>query len=456
VSLRSRLALTVGLAVAVSMIAVAIGAGAATRVVLREEVDQFLEQRVREIAGGNFTRGQFEPVDPRRRGPGGFPVRLDAVTQIVSNDGTVVNPFGDVVLPVTEADLDVAAGRRGAIKHDADGLDGKHYRVITAPVEGRAVQVARDLEEIDEAVAGIRRLLVLFGIIGTALAALVAWLIATRTTAPIRRLTAAAEHVAETKELDPDIEVEADDEVGRLASSFREMLSSLSRSKAQQQRLVMDASHELRTPLTSLRTNLEVLQRAPDMGDDDRRELMADLEFEVTELSHMVGELVGLATDAEADDDSVETFALAELVEELAERTRRRTDRVVLVDADHAGTVTAGRAGVERAVLNLLDNGHKFSPPDAPLEVRVGPNEVEVRDHGPGVADEDKPMVFDRFFRSTSARSEPGSGLGLSIVDQVARRHGGETWVRDAEGGGAVVGFALRSAPAPPPTTTQG
>jgi two-component system sensor histidine kinase MprB len=205
----------------------------------------------------------------------------------------------------------------------------------------------------------------------------------------------------------------------------------------------MDASHELRTPLTSLRTNLEVLQRTPDMGDDDRRELMADLEFEVTELSHMVGELVGLATDAEADDDSVETFALAELVEELAERTRRRTDRVVLVDADHAGTVTAGRAGVERAVLNLLDNGHKFSPPDAPLEVRVGPNEVEVRDHGPGVADEDKPMVFDRFFRSTSARSEPGSGLGLSIVDQVARRHGGETWVRDAEGGGAVVGFAL-------------
>ncbi|MFA9566395.1 MAG: hypothetical protein ACERLM_17105, partial [Acidimicrobiales bacterium] len=134
-SLRSRLALTVGLAVAVSMIAVAIGAGAATRVVLREEVDQFLEQRVREIAGGNFTRGQFEPVDPRRRGPGGFPVRLDAVTQIISDDGTVVNPFGDVVLPVTEADLDVAAGRRGAIKHDADGLDGKHYRVITAPVE---------------------------------------------------------------------------------------------------------------------------------------------------------------------------------------------------------------------------------------------------------------------------------------------------------------------------------
>jgi two-component system sensor histidine kinase MprB len=105
--------------------------------------------------------------------------------------------------------------------------------------------------------------------------------------------------------------------------------------------------------------------------------------------------------------------------------------------------VTAARSEVERAVLNLLDNGDKFSPPGTPIEVRVGPNEVEVRDHGPGVADEDKPMVFDRFFRSTSARSEPGSGLGLSIVDQVARRHGGEPWVRDAEGGGAVIGFAL-------------
>ncbi len=364
------------------------------------------------------------------------------------------NPFGSVVLPVTDADVEVANGERPAIKKDADGLDGTHYRVLTTPIEGGAVQIGRDLEEIDAAVQSVRRLLFFFGLIGTGLAALVAWLIATRATAPVRRLTAAAELVAETKELDPDIEVEGNDEVGRLASSFREMLSSLSISKAQQQRLVMDASHELRTPLTSLRTNLEVLQRTPDIAGDDRRELMADLEFEVTELSNLVGELVSLATDAETDAEPREIFDLAEVVEELAERTRRRTGRAVEVALDGDGTVTAARGEIERAVLNLLDNADKFSPEGAPLQLSVGTRSVAVRDHGRGVADEDKPQVFDRFFRSTSARSKPGSGLGLSIVAQVARRHGGTTFVRDAEDGGAVIGFTLgpESAPSEPVT----
>ncbi len=447
-TLRSRLALMVGLAVAVSMIAVAIGAGAATRVFLLREVDGFLDQRAREITAGGFTGSRFDPVDPRRRGPGGFPVRLDAVTQVVTEGGVVRNPFGDVVLPVTDVDVEVANGERRPTKQDADGLDGARYRVITTPIEGGAVQIGRDLAEIDAAVQSIRRLLFFFGLIGTALAALVAWVIATRATAPVRRLTAAAEQVAETKQLDPDIEVEGHDEVGRLASSFREMLSSLSISKAQQQRLVMDASHELRTPLTSLRTNLEVLQRTPDIAEDDRRELMADLEFEVTELSNLVGELVALATDTNAHAEPGESFVLAEVVEELAERTRRRTDRPVEVRSEGEGTVTAARSEVERAVLNLLDNADKFSPPGTPLEVHVGTRSIEVRDHGPGVTDQDKPLVFDRFFRSTAARSKPGSGLGLSIVAQVAGRHGGTTFVRDAEGGGAVIGFTVGPEPA--------
>ena len=381
-------------------------------------------------------------------------VRLDAVTQVLTPNGVVRNPFGDVVLPVDEIDVEVANGERPPTKRDADGFDGGHYRVITTPIEGGAVQIGRDLEEIDAAVQSVRRLLFFFGLIGTALAALVAWMIATRATAPVRRLTAAAEQVAETKELDPDIEVEGNDEVGRLASSFREMLSSLSISKAQQQRLVMDASHELRTPLTSLRTNLEVLQRTPDIAADDRRELMADLEFEVTELSNLVGELVDLATDADGHAEPSESFALPAMVDELAERTRRRTGRPVRVHVEDGreggSTVTAAPGEVERAVLNLLDNADKFSPPDTPLDVYVGTGSVAVRDHGPGVADEDKPHVFDRFFRSTSARSKPGSGLGLSIVAQVARRHHGITFVRDAEGGGAVVGFTLGPEPAPP------
>ncbi len=454
-SLRSRLALLVGLAVAASMIAATVAAGAATRHELRQEVDHFLQQRVREINAGGFGGTPFtDRDDPRRRGPAAFPVRLDSVTQIIGPNGAVYNPFGEVVLSVSEADLAVAAGDRGAVIHDADGLDGVHYRVITAPIDrGGAVQVARDLTEIDDSVRDVRRLLVFFGLIGTALAALIAWLIADRTTAPVRRLTAAAEHVAATEELDPDIEVEGTDEVGRLASAFRKMLQSLAISKAQQQRLVMDASHELRTPLTSLRTNLEVLHRTPEMAHEDRQELMADLDFEVQELSGLVGELVDLATDADAATGASESFDLAELCRELAERSRRRTGRTISVDGPDCAPVTASRGGAERSILNLLDNAAKFSPPESPLEIRIGSNSVEVRDHGPGVADEDKGRIFDRFYRSVAARSRPGSGLGLSIVATVADRHGGSTWVDDADGGGAVIGFSLGPVTEPTPAT---
>jgi two-component system sensor histidine kinase MprB len=98
---------------------------------------------------------------------------------------------------------------------------------------------------------------------------------------------------------------------------------------------------------------------------------------------------------------------------------------------------------VERAVTNLLDNARKWSPAGATVDVAVHDGLVEVRDRGPGIADEDLPLVFNRFYRSAKARGMPGAGLGLAIVKQIADAHGGNVMVDEAPGGGALLRLQL-------------
>ena len=100
-------------------------------------------------------------------------------------------------------------------------------------------------------------------------------------------------------------------------------------------------------------------------------------------------------------------------------------------------------SSIERACANILDNARKWSPPAGPIEVVLADGVLTVRDHGPGIDDDDLPHVFERFYRAAAARSMPGSGLGLAIVDQVARTHGGTVTIARADGGGTVVRLAL-------------
>ena len=242
--------------------------------------------------------------------------------------------------------------------------------------------------------------------------------------------------MAITGRLDVDVPAAGRDEPGRLARSFATMLAALGQSRDQQQQLVQDAGHELRTPLTSLRTNVETLQRYPDLPVETREAILLDLQSETRELGSLVDELVQLATDT-WDDEPEEQVSLDQIVERVAERTRRRTGRDVVVVAEAA--VMLGRPReLTRAIGNLVDNAAKFSDEPSPVEVAVRPGVVEVRDHGPGVLPVDQPHVFDRFYRSAEARSKPGSGLGLAIVDQIARNHGGSVRVENADNGGAV------------------
>jgi two-component system sensor histidine kinase MprB len=270
---------------------------------------------------------------------------------------------------------------------------------------------------------------------------LLGWLIALQVTRRLERLTEAAGEVASTGRLDVDVPVDGSDETGQLGRAFSGMLDALQRSKQEQQQLVQDAGHELRTPLTSLRTNVSVLRRRFDhLTPDARDQLLGDLDSETRELTDLVNELVELATDRR-DDELVQPVRLADVAERAAARARRRFSREVAVEADE--TVIDGRPNaLERALQNLVDNACKFAP-DGAVEVRIAGGTVTVRDHGPGLVPADVPHLFDRFFRSVQMRSKPGSGLGLAIVKSIVEGHGGTVFARNADGGGAILGFTL-------------
>jgi two-component system sensor histidine kinase MprB len=355
-----------------------------------------------------------------------------------------------VLLPINDRDKRIAATGVGSQTRTVR-VGNKVFRVETVGVEPNgAVQIARDYGETNRVLASLRLWLVIIVVLAAAASALAGWLIARRATKPLEQLTDAAEEVANTGRLDVDVPSAGNDEPGRLARAFSTMLAALGQSRDQQQQLVQDAGHELRTPLTSLRTNVETLQRYPDLSEETRRTILDDLESETRELGALVDELVQLATDT-FDDEPEELVALDQLTLRIVERARRRTGREITLTS-RSSMIMGRPRDLARAISNLVDNAAKFSEAPLAIDVIVSPGTITVRDRGPGVAPEDQGHVFDRFYRSASDRSKPGSGLGLAIVDQTAKAHGGAVSVSNHPEGGAVFALVLLEVSVPPAT----
>ncbi|MFJ4618911.1 ATP-binding protein [Streptomyces sp. NPDC088812] len=410
-----------------------------------DEVVQDLRDEVRQRA--------MHPGDFSSAAPGHDivrPARTDV--QVLGPDGAVVDP-GSPGLPVVAADRDVAAAPTAGTltEHEDVDVGNDVYRVATVALGGGrgAVQVAQEFSDTEDLLrALLRRTLLLMAAVVTA-AGLFGWWLARRITHRLVILTTAAEDVARTRRLGVQVPVTGYDEVGRLGRAFDRMLGRLAQSEEDQRRLVQDAGHELRTPLTSLRTNISLLRRIDELPPATRDELVADLGQEARELTDLVNELVDLAA-GQSDTEPPRRIDLADLAEEVAVLARRRTGRQILVRAS-GDTTTHGRAGMlQRALSNLVENATKFDRGGrAPVEINVtgparpGTVRVEVLDRGPGITDADLTRVFDRFYRAADARSLPGSGLGLSIVREVALSHGGAPFAHGRAGGGSVIGFTV-------------
>jgi len=426
-------------------------------------VDQSLRQGAAQLthagpAGVGLLGGMSMPFGPARMGlqhAGGLFGLV--VVQYLGSAGEVTSTVGEVKLPVTARDQGLARSGGTPWLRSAT-TDGASYRILTQPLAGGgAVQLARDYSGTEQVLSSLRWRYALLDLAVVIAAALAGWLLAGRMTRPLRRLAQAATNVATSGRLDVPIDTRGRDETSRVASAFATMLGALARSREQQQQLAQDAAHELRTPLTSLRSNIDLLRRHEDVPAQTRGRILDDLDGELRGLTGLVDELVELATDSH-DEEPATRLALDQLTERVAARTRRRTGRHVTVSAEPCEVLGRQRS-LERAVANLLDNAIKFSPDGAPVEITVRAGRIEVRDHGPGIAAADLPRVFDRFYRSLAARSQPGSGLGLglAIVRHIAEAHGGSAFAGNHPAGGASVGIELpvASPPQGPPSVVD-
>jgi len=456
VNLRLRLLLVVATTFAIVVIGCVYAAHVSTRQELRSETDRFLMQRAHD-AGITSGFGNHGPqpggdggpgVSPNQQSDGGRPLaEPDAIVQLLDANGAVVRSIANQpVIPIDSTDKAIAA-HGGNPRFRTVTIAGTEYRVLTvAARSGGAAQIARSIADTNNVLSTLDLRLLLIALAGTAVAAAAAWLIARRIVRPVEQLTVAAEQIAQTQELGHRIEIGRHDELGRLAGSFNTMLAALGSSRAQQQRLIMDASHELRTPLTALRTNIELLQRAGSLDESQRGELVDAAQVELAELGDLVAELVDLATDARAE-EPLQRVDLVELVTGVVERERRRSGRTINLSGtgsgDRAAMADVRTSAIDRAVHNLIDNARKFSPPDTAIDIDVRGGVIEVRDRGAGIADGERTQVFDRFYRSPSARSQPGSGLGLSIVSQIAELHGGSIELLPRDGGGTIARLTL-------------
>jgi two-component system, OmpR family, sensor histidine kinase MprB len=366
------------------------------------------------------------------------------VAQATLAGGGVIPPLAGTALPVDQAVRAVAAGNQKAFLRD-EHVNGVHLRVLTrrGPF-GEALQIARPLTDTDGTLSRLRWILGAVMLGGVAAAGGLGLVVSRAATRPLGRLTATAERVTETGELHHRIPEGRDDEPGRLASAFNAMLGALESSRDAQRQLVADASHELRTPLTAVRANVELLEHAPALPPPERAEILASAREQLEDLTVLVGDLVDLARPGRAaSPEAPEEIRLDVLVGEAVERARLHAPASEFIVSAEPCVVDGSTERIARAVANLLDNAVKWSPPGAPVEVHVSDGEVRVRDHGPGIAAEDLPHVFDRFYRAPAARGLPGSGLGLAIVKHVADAHGGRATAERAPGGGALLRLAL-------------
>jgi two-component system, OmpR family, sensor histidine kinase MprB len=369
-------------------------------------------------------------------------------TQVVTAQGAVWAPAGDLGFLTTHTAADqVAAGQRGSYYSEAT-LDGVHAMVLTTPLApGLALQLAVPLNTVDTEVASVGATLALLSAIGVGLAALAGWAVARGGLAPLGRLAAVAEQVTATGDPAARVEVKRADELGRLATSFNTMLSALQRSLAAQRQLVSDASHELRTPLTSLRINVELLAEDPGLSAAERQQVLDRVVAQVTELGQLVGSVTELAR-GESVPGAHENVGLDEVVGAALAVARRDWPRTFFAADLQPCAVVGSAHRLQIAVRNLLDNAAKFGPPGGTVEVGLRDGELTVCDHGPGIAPEDLLHVFDRFYRARSARGVPGSGLGLSIVRQVAESHGGTVQAESRTDGGTLMRLRLSAGPA--------
>ncbi len=440
-SLSRRVVMLTSLAVGFAVLMVALAAYVVTRASLINRVDQELTRL------GVFLADSVGSDLENMSGFNTSALRAASTLLILERaDGQIVKVPGETIsISPDVAELAVARTGVGSSARVAYASNGVRYRVVSVPVkldgDRYALILARPLVSTDLTLTILNQVLLAIGFFGLALSTALMWAAWRRAARPLRQLTEAVQYVSETDKLAP-VPVTSSDEIGTLAASFNTMMESLSTSRERQKRLIADAGHELRTPLTSMRTNVELLiadASSHMLPHGVRDEILKDVAAQLGEFSSLVSDLVQLSRD-EQTVFKPSRIDFQDVVEASLQRARRRGPELTFVIELEPTPIMGESDSLERAVTNLLDNAVKFSPRTGTITVKLHDHQLSVADEGPGIADEDLPHIFERFFRSDRTRNTPGTGLGLSIVAHTVAAHQGTIEAgRSSSGGGLFI-----------------
>jgi heavy metal sensor kinase len=452
-SLRTRLTLWYVLLLAITLAAFCGGVYIAMRQNLYANLDDTLEGRAELVSGILTEEGSFDP-DVMIQGD---PTEGEEFVRVYEVNGDLaLDNSGPQFRPSTDPDAIEAALSGESVRRDIQ-VDGVELRVLTSPVmiggeTVGAVEVGLSKEEVRDT---LNQLLVIIAIaypMALVVAGLGGAFIAGRALAPIDRVTRVARRIS-AEDLSQRLNMRlTDDEVGRLANTFDEMIARLDASFRRQRQFTADASHELRTPLTAIKGQTEVaLQR--DRDADTYREVLSKVNGEVDRMIRLVGSLLTLArADARQIPVGRESLDLSAVVTDAVEQVKPAASEKAIslnIRSNSDIRLNADEDLILQLMLNLLDNSVKYTPSGGAIEVSLraagSHAEVSVADTGPGIAPEHLPHIFDRFYRVDKARTraEGGAGLGLSISRWIAEAHGGTLRVESTPGRGSKFTLSL-------------
>lgn len=333
------------------------------------------------------------------------------------------------------------------------GGRGERWRVYVLPMAGATQYLAATLplRHIDSAVAGFGRWMVLMAVLGSVVTFLAGWLLARRALRPVAVLTATAGAIAQSRAFSRRVRDDGDrDELGQLATTFNEMLASLEGAYEAQQRFVAAASHELRAPLTVVQVNLEFLQRERRMSEAESAQAINEAYAEASRMARLVADLLVLArADARVPIRRQPVELDRVLLDVMGEARHLARGQRLEVDAFEPVVVQGDPDRLKQLVLILVDNGIKYTAAGGRVTVSLrraeGSATIAINDTGVGIAPEDLPHVFERFYRADQARSRDagGSGLGLAIARWIVEEHGGSVELASAVGSGTTATVRL-------------
>jgi two-component system OmpR family sensor kinase len=432
-----RVRLTLAFALAMAVVLAAVGALLYVRLgeSLQEQIEDSLETASASVA--TVVRAGGDPADAQISVEEGFVEVLGPEEPEPS-------------APLTEEEQQRALG--GSELFLTRDVDGTSMRLSVSSVDGRVLVVGASLEDRQEALDGLLTQLFVVGPLALVVTAGAGYFLAGAALRPVEAMRSRAAEVSSER---PGTRLPlpaANDEIRRLGETLNEMLARLEAGIARERRFVADASHELRTPLALLRTELELASRRP----RSREELEGALVSAREEVERLVRLAEDLLVLARADDGrlplSTEPHIVREVLDAVAGRydsRARESGRTLEVSASPEWVLTGDRLRLEQALGNLVDNALRHGAGTVRLEARpVGGSVVlTVSDAGTGFTPEFMPYAFERFSRADVARGAGGAGLGLAIVDAIARAHGGRAQAANRAGGGAEITIVIPAGP---------